>query len=205
MANRAYLDVYQSRVAAALAAAGTSLVLDSVTGLAAQDVLIIDEGNTKSEVVFVTAVTTLTKTATVVRAMASTTAVAHAKRAIVKKVGWKIAVTVPLADISTNETALSVLPKGILVRAWGVLGGAIGTNDSIITLSKVITTSAQAITNGVITVATSSSAKGDIDECLPTLYNEFNGTTEYLQVVGGGQSSNSFVYNVICEMIVLED
>jgi len=205
LAKRAFLDVYQSRVATALAKAGTSLVLDSVTGLAAQDVLMIDEGNTHAEVVFVTAVTTLTKTATIVRGMAGTTDRAHAKGAIVKKVGWKVIVTVPLADISTGETALSAMPKGILVRAWGVLGGAIATADSIITLSKVIATSAQAITNGVITVATASSAKGDIDECLPTLYNEFNGTTEYLQAVGGGQSTNTFKYNIICEVIVLED
>jgi len=188
-------------VATALTKAGTSLVLDGITGLAAQDVLIIDEGNTHAEVVFVTAVNTVTKTATIVRAMASTTAEKHAVGAIVKKVGWKVNVVLPLVDISTGETAIVAAPKGILVRAWGVLGGTIATGDSVITLSK----NAQAITNGVITVAHSGSALGDVDECLPTLYNEFNGTTDYLKAVGGGQSTNTFIYNINCEFIVLED
>jgi len=201
LAKRAFLDVYQSRVATALAKAGTSLVLDSVTGLAAQDVLMIDEGNTKAEVVFVTAVTTITKTATVVRAMAGTTDVAHAKGAIVKKVGWKNTITINIADVSTAETVAVVPPKGILTKASTVLGGTIATADAVITLSK----GTQAITGGVITIAYSGSALGDIDECTPTLYNEFNGTTDYLKAVNGGASTNAFAVNLVCEFICVED
>lgn len=201
MAKRAFLDVYQSRVATALAKAGTSLVLDSVTGLAAQDVLIIDEGNTHAEVVFVTAVTTLTETATIVRAMAGTTDVAHAKGAIVKKVGWREIVPIQITDISTAQTPYVLPPKGILVKASTVLGGTIATADAVITLSK----GTQAITSGVITIAYSGSAAGDIDSCSPTLYNEFNGTTDYLKAANGGASTNTFTQTVLCEFICVED
>jgi len=188
-------------VATALAKAGTSLVLGDVTGLAAQDVLIIDEGLTSAEVVFVTAVTTLTKTATIVRGMAGTTDVAHSKGAVVKKVGWRQTCTIPIADISTAETVCIVPPKGILVRATGVLGGTVATANGVITLSK----GTQAITGGVITVSYSGSALGDIDECTPTLYNEFNGTTDYLKAVNGGACTNAFAYPVTCEFICVED
>lgn len=201
MAKRAFLNVYQSRVATALAKAGVSLVLESITGLAAQDVLIIDEGNTKAEVVFVTAVATLTKTATVVRAMAGTTDVAHAKGAIVKKVGWKVIVPLHLADISTAETVAVLPPKGILVKASTILGGTIATADAVITLSK----GTQAITGGVITITHGSSALGDLDTCVPTLYNEFNGTSDYLKAVSGGASTNAFAQTILCEFICLED
>lgn len=201
MAKRAFLDVYQSRVATALAKAGTSLVLDSVSGLAAQDVLIIDEGNTHAEVVFVTAVTTATKTATIVRAMASTTDRAHAKGALVKKVGWKNTITLFLTDVSTAETLYLLPPKGILTKISTVLGGAIATADAVLTASK----GAQAITGGEITIAYSSSAAGDIDSCSPTLYNEFNGTTDYLKIATNGASTNTEPLNIILEFISVED
>ena len=201
MAKRAFLDVYQSRVATALAKAGTSLVLDSVSGLAAQDVLIIDDGITSAEVVFVTAVTIATKTATIVRAMASTTDVAHAKHAIVKKVGWRHTITLKITDVSTAETLAVLPPKGILVKASTVLGGAISVADATITLSK----GTQAITGGVITIANASSALGDIDTCVPTLYNEFNGSTDYLKAVGGGESTTAANAVLLLEFISVED
>lgn len=112
MARRAFLDVYQSRVATALTVAGTSLYLDSVEGLAAQDVLIIDDGLAKAEVVFVTAVDATTGIATIVRAMAGTAAVAHAKGAIVKKVGWREIITMHITDVSTAET-IACLPRRV--------------------------------------------------------------------------------------------
>lgn len=201
MAKRAFLDVYQSRVATALAKAGTTLYLDSVTGLAAQDVLIIDEGLTTAEVVFATAVDTTAKTATIVRAMAGTTDVAHAKGAIVKKVGWREVVTLYLADISTAETLALLPPKGILVKASTVLGGAIATADATLTLYN----KTQAITGGVITIGYSGSALGDIDTCVPTLYNEFDGVDDYLKVVAGGESTNTEPLNIILEFICVED
>lgn len=202
MAKRAFLNVYQSRVATALAKAGVSLVLESVTGLAAQDVLIIDEGNTKAEVVFVTAVATLTKTATIVRAMAGTTDVAHAKGAIVKKIGWKVIVPIELATLVAAMVKAVLPPKGILVKASTALDAAIATADAVITLSK----GTQAITGGAFTIAFSGSALGDLDSCTPTLHNEFNGTTDYLKaVVSGSDAANTRPIAVICEFICVED
>jgi len=188
-------------VATALAVAGVSLSLDSVTGLSAQDVLIIDEGLTTAEVVFVTAVNTTTKVATIVRGMAGTTDVAHAKGAIVKKVGWKNTIAVNIPDVSSALTIAFVPPKGILTKASIVLGGAITVADAVITLSK----GTQAITGGVITIATASSALGDIDECVPTLYNEFNGTTDYLKIVGNGGSTDVATAGLLLEFISVED
>ena len=202
MAKRAFLDVYQSRVATALAKAGTSLVLDSVSGLAAQDVLIIDEGNTHAEVVFVTAVTTTTKTATIVRAMAGTTDVAHAKGAIVKKVGWREIVPIPLDSMIATTVKAVLPPKGILVKASTVLSAAIVSANAVITLSK----GTQAITGGVITIAYADSALGDIDSCSPTLYNEFDGAADYLKaVVSGSNAANTAEITVLCEFICVED
>ncbi|MBA7644148.1 hypothetical protein ES703_51885 [subsurface metagenome] len=201
MAKRAFLDVYQSRVATALAIGGTSLVLDSVTGLAAQDVLIIDEGNTKAEVVFVTAVTITTKTATIVKGMAGTTDVAHAKGAIVKKVGWREIVPIQLATLATGETKAVLPPKGILVKASTVLEAAIAAGDAVITLSK----GSQEITGGAITIDQATGDLGTIDECLPTLYNEFNGTTDYLKAVTSGSCTSVVDQVVLCEFICVED
>jgi hypothetical protein len=201
LARRAFLDVYQSRVATALALSGTTLYLDSVDGLAAQDVVIIDDGLTKAEVVFVTAVDTTAKTATVVRGMAGTTDVAHAKGAIVKKVGWREIITLYIPDVSTGETLAILPPKGILVKASTVLGGTIATADAVITLYN----KTQAITGGVITIAYSGSALGDIDTCIPTLYNEFDGVDDYLKVVNGGASTNTEPLNIILEFICVED
>lgn len=202
MAKRAFLNVYQSRVATALAQAGVSLVIDSVTGLSAQDVLMIDEGNTKAEVVFVTAVSTLTKTATVVRGMAGTTDVAHAKGAIVKKVGWKAIVPVAITDLSSAEEYCILPPKGILVGAHIVLGETIATAPAVVDLYKGAT---QAITGGKITIAHGSSALGDIGSCVPTLYNEFNGTTDFLRANNLGASANAAPATLILEFICVED
>jgi hypothetical protein len=188
-------------VATALAKAGTTLYLDSVTGLAAQDVLIIDEGLTKAEVVFVTAVDTVALTATIVRAMAGTTDIAHSKGAIVKKVGWRHTITLKITDVSTAETLAVLPPKGILVKASTVLGGAITVADATVTLYN----KTQAITGGVITIAYNGSALGDIDTCIPAAYNEFDGDDDYLKAVAGGESTTAANAILLLEFISVED
>jgi hypothetical protein len=199
LARRKFLDVYQSKITTDLTATATSLVLASVTGLAAQDVLIIEEGRATAEVVFVTAVNTVTLTATIVRAMGGTTAVAHEAGSTVCKVGAEDTIMVRITDLGTAATQITAMPKCILVRVWGVLPGAITTADEVITLLK----NAQAITGGTITIANSGSALGDVDECLPTLYNEFNGTTDYLSVANSGASTAAYAYYVNCKIIRL--
>jgi len=46
---------------------------------------------------------------------------------------------------------------------------------------------------------------GDIDTCTPTLYNEFNGSTDYLKIIAGGESANTEPVNITLEFICVED
>lgn len=73
------LALFNSYITAAIAATATSCVLNSVTSIpTAPFHAILDAGTDKAEVVKVTAVTTATKTLTIVRAQGGTTGVAHA-------------------------------------------------------------------------------------------------------------------------------
>lgn len=200
MARRGFLDIFIDTLSSAMTAATTSMVVDDITDLSAQDVCVIEEGSIREEIVFVTAVDTDTDTATVVRGMLGTTAVVHSKGQLVKLVGYKIVVPVHITDVSTAETVCVLPPKGIMVKAWTVLGEAIATANAIITLYN----KTQAITGGVITIGYDGSALGDIDSCTPTVYNEFDGVDDYLKVVNGGASTNTAAITVLCEFICVE-
>lgn len=72
------LAKFNSYITAAITASGTSCVLNSVTSIpTAPFHAVLDGGTTLEEIVKVTAVTTATKTLTIVRAQGSTTGVAH--------------------------------------------------------------------------------------------------------------------------------
>lgn len=200
MARRGFLDVFIDTLASAMTAATTSMVLDDITDLDAQDVCVIEEGSSREEIVLVTAVDTDTDTATVVRGRLGTTAVVHSKGSLVKLAGYKIVVPVQIADVSTAEIIAVLPPKGILVKASTVLGEAIATADAVITLYN----KTQAITGGAITIGYSGSALGDIDTCTPTAYNEFDGDDDYLKVVNTGASTNAAAITLLCEMICVE-
>jgi len=200
MARRGFLQVFIDTLSSAMTAATTSMVVDDITDLSAQDVCIIEEGSTREEIVFVTAVVTATNTATVVRARLGTTAVVHSKGSLVKLVGFKTVVPVHITDVSTAETVCVLPPKGILVKASTVLGEAIATADAVITLYN----KTQAITGGAITIGYSGSALGDIDTCTPTVYNEFDGSDDYLKVINGGASVNTAAITVLCELVCVE-
>ena len=200
MARRGFLDVTVDTLASAVTAAATSITLDDITGFAAHTLAIIEEGTSRAEIVFITAVTTATNTLTVVRGMLDTTAVVHSKGSRIKECGYKSWLSFPIPDIATVYTMCIVPPRGVLVSARTVLAQAIATADAVITLYKA----AQAITGGVITIAYSGSATGDIDWCYPTLYNEFNGTTEYLKVINAGACTGSHVQQITLEFICIE-
>ena len=200
MARRGFLDVFLDTLSSAMTAATTSMVVDDITGLSAQEVCVIEEGTTRAEVVLVTAVVAATNTATVVRGLLGTTAVVHSKGSLVKQAGYKIVVPVHITDVSTAETVCVLPPKGLLTKAWTVLGEAIATANAVITLYN----KTQAITGGVITIAYSGSALGDIDSCTPTVYNEFDGVDDYLKVINGGASTNTAALTVLCEFICVE-
>ena len=182
-------DRWNNRVATALTAVATSLVVNSVTGIPdAPFMLVIDNGNTKEEVVKVTAVTTLTKTLTIVRAKQGTTAYAHNVGAIVSHIGEIVAINCGvIADISTGETIYSAMPQCTVMAIKSCLEGAITVADATITCSQ----NAQAITGGVVTVANSGSGAGIVNTANPTLYDEFDGVLDYLKMVGGGESTDA--------------
>ncbi len=101
---------------------------------------------------------------------------------------------VRIADISTAETLYLLLPKCKIIKISSVLAGAITVANATITASRVTT----ALTNGVITIAFSGSAAGDVDLCEPTANNVFDGT-QYLKLVGNGGSTTAAVVLVTAE------
>jgi len=201
MARRGFLSIFTDTLASAMTAATTSMVLDDITDLDAQDVVVIEEGTTRAEIVLVTAVDTDTDTATVVRGRLGTTAVVHSKGSLVKLAGYKIVVPLQLNSLAAATVKAILPPKGLLVKASTVLGAAIATQNAVITLSN----KTQAITGGAITIAYSGSALGDIDTCTPTAYNEFDGDDDYLKaVVSGSDAANTDPITILCEFICLE-
>lgn len=96
-------------------------------------------------------------------------------------------IVVRIADISTAETLYLMLPKCQVTKIWSVLSGTIATADATITASRIDT----ALTDGVITIGFDGSVAGDIDSCTPTANHDFNGTDQYLKLVGGGESTNA--------------
>lgn len=188
MAKAKFQDAYQTRVATALTASATSLVVDSITGdPIAPYPAIIDAGTTKEEVVLVTAVTDATKTLTIVRGRCGTTAVAHNVGAIVEHLRDTQIVPVKLIDISTAEVVSIFLPRCLLVDVKTCLAGTIATADAVITLDKNGTD----LTNGAVTIAYSGSAEGDVDTCALGDGDEFDGVDDFLSLTLGGASTNT--------------
>lgn len=105
-------------------------------------------------------------------------------------------VTVQIEDISTAGQKY-VVPgfRGKIRKAWSVINGAIGTADADLTL-KIGGT---AVTGGVITVATASSAAGDIDSCTPTALNSFT-EGQAIEVETDGASTNTVPVVVTLEL-----
>lgn len=97
--------------------------------------------------------------------------------------------TVQLADISTASSCYVVIPHdGYVTKIYSVISGAITGADCVITAYK----GATALTNGVITVANSGSAGGDIDSCSPTAGNGFT-AGQALKITTGGESTNTVI------------
>jgi len=197
VARLALKDRAQDRLGAALAAEAVTMYLDDVaefasTKLTPPFLVIIDAGNTKEEIVLVTAVNETTKALTIERDMLGTTDVAHAKGALVVHTGNPVVFNVKITDISSAETLHLMPPKCVVVQMQTVLEKAITVADAGVKLTKNGTD----MTAGAVVIATASSAEGDVDICHPTANTEFNGTTDYLEVVGDGGSTTASVVMV---------
>jgi len=105
-------------------------------------------------------------------------------------------VTVTIDDISTAGQEYFVPGfNGRIRKAHSVINGAIGTADADLTL-KIGGT---AVTGGVITVATASSAAGDVDTCSPTAARSFT-STDSIEVETDGASTNTVAVTVTLEL-----
>lgn len=92
-----------------------------------------------------------------------------------------------IEDISTAGQIYIACPDGgEVVQIWSVINGAIATADAVLT-PKIGGT---AITGGAITVATASSAAGDVDTSIPTAANTV-ATGGTIEIETGGQSTNT--------------
>lgn len=80
----------------------------------------------------------------------------------------QIYLTVEMADVSAASTVYLPSPvAGTITKIQTIINGAIATDNAVIT-GKIGSTD---ITDGVITIATSGSAAGDIDSATPSAAN----------------------------------
>lgn len=95
--------------------------------------------------------------------------------------------TMEIEDISTAGQMYVVAPcAGTISTIYSVINGAIATSDATLT-GKI---NGAAITNGTITVATASSAAGDVDSCTPTAANTV-AAGDVIEVETNGASTNT--------------
>ena len=105
-------------------------------------------------------------------------------------------VTVQIEDISTAGQKY-VVPgfKGKIKNAHSVINGAIATADADLTL-KIGGT---AVTGGVITVAQSGSAAGDVDSATPSAAHTFT-QSQAIEIETDGASTNTVEAVVTLEL-----
>lgn len=93
-----------------------------------------------------------------------------------------------IADGSADATYYLVSPHaGTISKIYTVTDGAVGTADITVT-GRIGST---AITNGAVTIATTSSAAGDVDSATPTAANTITAGAALNFVVAGGGSGGS--------------
>ena len=101
--------------------------------------------------------------------------------------------TASITDVSTASAVYIPISEGMageVINVRTVLAGAIGTADADITISN------GTASMGVITIATASSATGDIDELIPTDADRFVVVGDYLKIATDGASTNTIVVGV---------
>lgn len=103
--------------------------------------------------------------------------------------------TLDIADGSADATYYLVCPHaGVVSKIYTVIDGVVSTADITIT-AKIGSTG---ITNGVVTIATASSAAGDVDSATPSAANAVNaGDAINLVVAGGGSGGSPRIHVVV--------
>ena len=104
--------------------------------------------------------------------------------------------TAMIVDVSTAGQ-IYVTPgfSGKIINIYSALNGAIATAPAVLT-AKIGGT---AVTGGVITIADSGSAKGDVDSATPTAKNSFT-AAEAIEIETTGASTNTVSVVVTLEL-----
>jgi hypothetical protein len=120
------------------------------------------------------------------------TATSSSAVTVAKAVGDLVVLNAQIVDISTADQVYVVSPvAGDIVAIYSVIEAAIGTADADLT-AKI---GGVAVTGGLITVATSGSAAGDVDSCTPTAANTV-AAGGAIEVETDGASSNTVLVNL---------
>ena len=103
--------------------------------------------------------------------------------------------TLDIDDGSAEAVYYLLSPHaGTITKIWTVIDDAVSTAD--ITITAAI--GATGITNGVVTIATSGSAAGDIDSATPTALNTVTaGQAVNFTVTGGGSGGSPRIHLVM--------
>lgn len=106
--------------------------------------------------------------------------------------GIQVPLTFDIADGSADTTYDLVIPfDGTISKIYTVTDGAVGTADITITPSI----GGSGITNGVVTIATSGSAAGDVDSSTPSAANTVTaGQAVRFTVAGGGAGGSPRIH-----------
>lgn len=96
-------------------------------------------------------------------------------------------VTITLDDISTAGSAFAPIPyAGTITSILTIIDGAIATDDADLTTEI----NGVAVTGGLVTVANSGSAAGDVDSATPTAANTV-AVGDSLELITDGASTNT--------------
>lgn len=106
--------------------------------------------------------------------------------------GESVVLNTSIIDISTADQAYVVSPiAGTITAIYSVIHGAIATADADLT-AKIAGT---AVTGGLITVATSGSAAGDVDSVTPSALN-IVAAGDAIEVETDGASTNTIKVDI---------
>lgn len=110
--------------------------------------------------------------------------------------GGKVYLTGKIVDVSTAGQIYIPTPvAGTVTKIWSALNGAIGTADATLT-PKIGGTP---ITDGAITIATASSAAGDVDSSTPSAANTVTAGGS-IEIETDGASSNTVSVEILIEI-----
>lgn len=100
-----------------------------------------------------------------------------------------------IADGSADATYYLIAPHaGTISKIYTVIDGVVSTADITITANI----GAVAVTNGVVTIATASSAAGDVDSATPTAANAITAGAAINFVVAGGGAGGAPRIHLVC-------